>query len=110
MDTFIKLPHGGKGAGFCVSQLIAHIRSTGRDHIIQGQQHATRENHTKQQSLDVCLRQNFTNKEDVAQAVNRVIEDLVSTGLFTEGKLICPDSDRSCKGVKLVIEKAEAAN
>jgi hypothetical protein len=108
MDTFIKLPLGGKGAGFYVSQLIAHIRSTGRDYIIQGQQHVILKKHTKPQSLDVWLRQNFTNREDVAQAVNKVIEDLVLTRLFTEEKFICPDSDKSCKGIKLVIEKAEA--
>ena len=108
MDTFIKLPYGGKGAGFHVSQLIAHIRSTGRDYIIQGQQHHPLKDHTKPQSLDAWLRQNFTNRTDVAQAVNKVIDDLVSTGLFTGGKLICPDSDGSCKGIKLVIEKAEA--
>lgn len=108
MDTFIQLPHGGKGAGFYVSQLIAHIRSTGRDYIIQGQQHVTRKNHTKPQSLDVWLRQNFTSRIDVAQAVNEVIDRLVLTGLFTEGKFNCPDSGESCKGIKLVIEKAEA--
>jgi len=110
MDTFIELPHGGKGAGFYVSQLIAHLRSTGRDYIIQGQQHCTLDKHTKKksQSLDVWLRQNFTNRGDVAQAVNKVIEDLVLTGLFTEGKFTCPDSGKPCKGIKSVIEKAEA--
>lgn len=108
MDTFIKLPHGGKGAGFYVSQLVAHIRSTGRDYIVQGQQHVTRKNHTKPQSLDVWLRQNFTNRIDVAQAVNEVIDRLVLTGLFTEGKFTCPDSDSPCKGIELVIEKGEA--
>jgi len=108
MDTFIRLPYGGKGAGFYDSQLIAHIRSTGRDYIIQGQQHCSLENHTKPHSLDTWLRKGFANSEDTAQAVNQVIQALVLTGLFTEGKFICPDSGNLGKGIKLVIEKAEA--
>jgi len=110
MDTFIGLPDGEKGDGFYVSQLIAHIRSTGRDYIIQGQQKCIRKRHTKPHSLDMWLRKGFTNRQDTKQADNQVIQALVLTGLFTEGKFICPDSDRSCKGIKLVIEKAEAAN
>ena len=108
MNTFIELPHGGKGAGFHVSQLIAHIRSTGRDYIIQGQQKCTLKRHTKPHSLDVWLRKGFTNRQDTKQADNQVVQALVLTGLFTEGKFICPDSERYCKGIRLVIEKAEA--
>ena len=56
METLIELPHGGSGAGFRVSQLISHIRSTGRGYIIQGQQNVTLADHTKPQSLDYWLR------------------------------------------------------
>jgi len=103
MDTFIKLPHGGKGAGFYVSQLKTHIRSTGRDYIIQGQQHCTREAHTKRHSLDVWLREGFANNKDIAQAVNQVIQALVATGQFeVDEHLLCPDSGRRVKGLRLL--------
>jgi len=39
MDTFVELPYGGPGSGFHVSQLIDLIRHSGRDYIIQGQDH-----------------------------------------------------------------------
>lgn len=103
MSTVIKLPHGGKGAGFDVSQLKAHIRSTGRDYIIQGQQHCRLENHTKPHSLDVWLRKGFTNNKNTAQAVNQVIQALVDTEQFEEvDNLLCPDSGRRAKGLRLL--------
>ena len=104
MDTFIKLPHGGKGAGFYVSQLKTHIRSTGRDYIIQGQQKCTLKGHTKPHSLDVWLRGFVNNNcKDTAQAVNQVIQALVDTGQFEiDRQLVCPDSGRRCKGLRLL--------
>lgn len=102
MDTFVELPYGGPGAGFCVNELIDHIRSTGRDCIIQGQQHCMRANHTKPQSLDVWLREGFTHHKDVAQAVNQVVKALVATGRFEIAYLPCPDSGRRCKGLRLL--------
>jgi hypothetical protein len=80
MDKYIELPYGGPGAGFYVRDLIQHIRSTGRDYIIQGQQNCTLESHTKSHSLDVWLRQGSTNRSNTKQAVNQVIEALVATG------------------------------
>ena len=103
MDTFIKLPYGGKGAGFYVSQLKAHIRSTGRDYIIQGQQHCSLKDHTKLHSLDVWLRKGFTNNKDIAQAVNQVVQALVDTEqLEVDKHLLCPDSNRRVKGLRLL--------
>ena len=103
MDTFIKLPHGGKGAGFYVSQLIAHIRSTGRDYIIQGQQKCIRKRHTKPHSLDVWLRKEFPNRQDTKLADNQVVQALVDTEQFEEvDKLLCPDSGRRAKGLRLL--------
>ena len=103
MDTFIELPYGGPGAGFYVSELVNHIRSTGRDYIIQGQQHCTLENHTKPHSLDVWLRKRFTNRKDTTQAVNQVIADLVATGWFeVERGLICPDTGYPANGLRLL--------
>ena len=103
MDTRIELPYGGKGAGFYVSQLIAHIRSTGRDYIIQGQQNCSLKDHTKPRSLDVWLRENCTHRKDVKQAVNEVMDALVATGLFeVERGLICPDTGYPAKGLRLL--------
>jgi hypothetical protein len=102
LDQFVELPHGGPGAGFRVSDLIDHIRSTGRDYIIQGQQRRPLEAHTKPQSLDVWLRKRFTDRKDAMQAVNRVVEALVGTGRFEVGVFSCPDNGRRCKGLRLL--------
>jgi len=103
MDTFIGLPYGEAGAGFLVSELVAHIQSTGRNYIIQGQQTCTLENHTKPSSLDVWLRTGFTTRKDVKQAVNQVVKALVATGLFEVAyNLTCPDSGWAVKGLRLL--------
>ena len=102
MDQFIELPHGGPGAGFPVSTLIDHIRSTGGDYIVQGQQNCILEEHTKPHSLDVWLRRNYTERKDTRQAVNQVVKALVATGYFEVARLPCPDSGRRCKALRLV--------
>ena len=99
---FINLPYGGQGAKFDSGLLIDHIKSSGRDYIIQGQTHETLSNHKKPHSLDYWLRIRFTENRDTNQATNEVIDQLVDTGVFViEGKLLCPDSGRNCKGIKL---------
>ena len=40
-------------------------------------------------------------KPDTKQAVNGVIEQLVRTGMFCEGKFRCPDSGLLTKGIAL---------
>ena len=100
-DQFVELPHGGSGAGFRVSALEEHIRRSGRNTIIQGQQNCTLENHTKPHSLDVWLRQNYTPRKDTKQAVNQVVDVLVDTGRFKIVYARCPDSGRRCKGLRL---------
>ena len=103
MDTFIELPHGGPGAGVHVSELVSHIRGTGRDYIIQGQQKCTLDDHTKPQSLDVWLRTRFTTRRDTKQADNALVEALVATGLFELVRALrCPETGRLCKGLRLV--------
>ena len=98
----IRLPHGGPGAQFDEHELVAYIKKTGRDYIIQGQQQCSLRDHTKPNSLDYWLRKNFASCSDTKQAVNVVIEKLVKTGLFEIGKkLRCPDSHRKCKGIRL---------
>jgi hypothetical protein len=95
----IKLPYGGQ---FDEKALVAHIKASGRDYIIQGQQTASYANHTKPQSLDYWLRQ-FASNCDTKQAENSVLDALVATGLFRiEDQLGCPDSGRQCKGLRLV--------
>ena len=96
----IFLPYGGK---FEESDLVAHIRSTGRNYIIQGQQAVSKIDHSKPQSLDYWLRQ-FASKFNTKQAENSVIEALVETGYFrVERNIPCPDSGRRCKGLRLSI-------
>jgi hypothetical protein len=103
MDTFIKLPHGGSGAGFHVSEIVSHIQSTGMDYIIQGQQNCSLKNHTKPHSLDVWLRKGYARNKDTKQAVNEVMDALVATGWFEVVKnLTCPDRGTRVKGLRLV--------
>ena len=99
---WISLPYGGPGTGFHVSALVQHVMSSGLAFIIQGQAQCRFSAHRKPRSLDFWLRGNFANSPDVKQAVNEVIRQLVSTGLFEEGEFPCPDSGRSCKGVRIV--------
>jgi hypothetical protein len=98
----IYLPHGG-GGKFDACELVKHIRASGRDYIIQGQQMASFANHTKPRSLDYWLRQKFAKQRDTKQAVNSVCEDLVATGLFKISyDLVCPSTGRRVKGLRLV--------
>ncbi len=95
----IDLPYGGE---FDEHDLVAYIRASGRDYIIQGQQAVSRDEHKKPKSLDYWLRQ-FGNNPNTKQAENSVLDALVSTGLFKIiNKLMCPDSGLRCKGLRLV--------
>jgi len=102
-DTFIKLPYGGAGAGFRVSELVNHIRSTRRDYIVQGGQDATLAKHTKPNSLDVWLRTRFATNPDIRQTCKALVKALEATGRFQAmGSLRCPDSGRLVKGLRLL--------
>jgi hypothetical protein len=95
----VKLPYGGQ---FDENALMLHIKASGRNYIIQGQQSLSHINHTKPQSLDYWLRQ-FASNPDTKQAENSVLDALVATGLFRiEDGLDCPDSGKQCKGLRLV--------
>lgn len=96
----ITLPYGNNT--FDSSDLLNHIRQSGRNYIIQGQQACTLARHTKPHSLDYWLRSNYAQYPDIKQAVNEVIEQLVATGDFEEGQFPCPESGKLCKGVALV--------
>ena len=96
----INLPYGNNS--FDSNRLKEHIRTTGRNYIIQGQKACRRIDHPKPNSLDCWLRDNYARNPDTKQAVNEVIADLVNTGDFAEGEFYCPDSGRSCKGVRII--------
>ena len=96
----IHLSYGGQ---FEEADLVAHIKSTGHDYIIQGQQAVSQESHSKPRSLDYWLRQ-FAASPNTKQADNQVMSALVKTGLFIMGNnLLCPDSGRFCKGLRLLV-------
>lgn len=95
----IQLKYGGE---FDEHDLVAFIKSSGRDYIIQGQQACTLANHLKPQSLDYWLRTKAANP-DTKQAENSVLEALIATGLFAvDNHLRCPDKKTICKGLRLV--------
>ena len=91
------------GDAFDTCDLIAYIRSTGRNYIVQGQQICKLQDHTKPNSLDVWMRkQGDPAKANTKQADNKVIADLVGTGKFRGGLFTCPDSGRSAKGIEVI--------
>lgn len=96
----ISLPYGNNE--FNPEELTEFMRRTGRNYIIQGQQACRRAFHSKPSSLDCWLRDNYAQYPDTKQAVNKLISDLIETGKFEEGKFICPDSKRMCKGIIIV--------
>ena len=95
----IKLSYGGS---FNEQALVRHIRRSGREYIIQGQTACAFANHPKRDSLDYWLRQLIHNS-NTKQADNKVIAQLVATGLFQKANnLCCPNSGRPCKGLILI--------
>jgi hypothetical protein len=96
----ISLPYGNNT--FNSDDLKDYIRMTGRNYIIQGQVACRREVHPKPSSLACWLRDNYAQYPDTKQAVNEVIDALVNTGEFEEGKFSCPDSGNMGKGIKII--------
>ncbi|MBI3694486.1 MAG: hypothetical protein HY238_06565 [Acidobacteria bacterium] len=101
-NTRIMLPYGGAKGHFEANELVRYLIESGRNYIIQGQVNCRLAAHPKPGSLDVWLRRNFADNPDTKQAVNQVVQQLVSTGLFEEGRFLCPDSGQPCKGIRLV--------
>jgi hypothetical protein len=96
----INMPYGG-GYQFDANDLVAHIRASGRNYIITGGCNCVLKAHRKPHSLDFWLRSKARNS-GVRQTCQDLINDLVATGLFVEEYgLMCPDSERRCKGVRL---------
>jgi hypothetical protein len=96
----IRLPYGNNA--FNYDELKEHIEGTYRNYIIQGQTNWRRDIHHKPSSLDCWLRGNYAQNPDTKQAVNGVINALIETRVFEEGRFICPDSGNMCKGIRIV--------
>ena len=98
-QKMINLSYGGS---FNEQALVQHIRRSGRNYIIQGQTACTLANHPKPDSLDYWLRK-FAHNPDTKQADNKIVNELVKTGLFKGPyKLRCPNSGQLCDGLILV--------
>ncbi len=98
----IALPYGD--AQFNAHDLVDYIRSftPPRDYIIIGKQKDALVRHRKKTSLDYWLRRR-SRRPDTMQAVDSVVYALVATKLFVlESDLLCPESHRHCKGLRLV--------
>lgn len=94
--NMINLNYGGR---FNVDELVNYIRQSERDFIIQGQIACSLNDHNKPKSLDYWLRK-FAVNPNMKQADNKIIAQLVKTGLFIQSNnLSCPDSGKMCKGV-----------
>lgn len=91
------------GTSFDARDLVAHIRKSGRTHIIQGQKACGLSDHPKPSSLDLWMRENGDPKRmNTKQADNDIVAQLVQTGLFRKGKFKCPDNGRLLKGLEIV--------
>jgi hypothetical protein len=100
--VIIPLPFGGPGTSLPVERLVRQIQDSGREYMIVGGINCVYSEHKKPHSLDYWLRTHFTKRKDVRQTTQEVIDALVATGLFTEqNELVCPDSGRRCKGIRL---------
>jgi hypothetical protein len=98
----LRLPYGGPGASFPIQDLVVYVRSSGRKYIIIGGANCTFAKHRKQQSLDYWLRSHYTDRKDMRQTTDELIEQVVATGLFqVRTGLICQDSGRRCRGLAL---------
>lgn len=98
----IDLPHGG-GARFNEHDLVDFVLAfePPRNYIIIGASHVTLARYQKKDTLDYWLR-GRSRRRDTTQAVESVIDALVSTGLFVdEENLLCPESHRRCRGLRL---------
>lgn len=102
VDSTIRLPFGGPGAAFEVTELVQYVKTSGRPYIIQGQTQCAFRAHPKPHSLDFWLRENYAKNRDTKQAVNKVIDQIVSTGRFELGQFMCPDSGHQCKGIRIL--------
>lgn len=104
VDSSVSVINALNGS-FNVNELIEHMRTSGLDYLIQGQQECSYANHTKKQSLDYWIRGRSQRNRDQKQADNRVLDQLVSTGFFRiEAKLECPETSRKCKGIVFIPE------
>ena len=103
----VELQYGG--SSFNPHDLLDHIQRSGRTYIIQGQQACALGKHTKPKSLDVWLRKNYASNKDTKQADNSVIEQLVRTGLFREGRFECPDSGKIAKGIEIEVVASDGS-
>lgn len=98
----IDLPHGG-GARINEHDLVDFVLAfkPPRNYIILGASHVALAEYHKKHTLDYWLRQG-SRHPDTTQAVESVIDALVATGLFVdEEKLLCPESHRICRGLRL---------
>ena len=104
MENKINLPYGGPGASFDVAELIALLKQRNVNFIIVGKRNVNLADHPKPASLDVWLRQHpsvHEPKRNTRQAVEKVIQDLVETGLFAKEKRRCVVSKSLCNALVL---------
>jgi hypothetical protein len=73
----------------------------GNSFISIGQIHVNLEEHNKPNSLDFFLRL-MSGSEDIAQATNDVVKQILESGLFKLIKSHCPDTGFNCKGLIVI--------
>ncbi len=102
LDRRISLPHGEAGTGFSLRELVDYMEQSGQEYIIGGEVDCALVDHPKPASLDYWLRENFAANKDTKQATNKVIAELVATGLFEPANdLRCPNTGTRSFGLRL---------
>ncbi len=80
-SEWINLPHGGGQAGFYVGRLADELRSRPNQEMLIGANKSNLDQ-VRPESLDYLLRTRYAKNPNTMQAVQAVIEAIVSTGKF----------------------------
>jgi hypothetical protein len=103
--TIIDLPYGGTKAAFNLNDLKSYFKSKKLKYMVIGQAKASYDKHPKPESLDIWLRDQESVKKqykNTCQAVNSVVNKIISSDDFALGLRKCKYSNRLCKSIVLV--------
>jgi len=98
----IDLPYGN--AQFALIDLINRINNSPINYITMGGQNTSLDNHSKPNSLDFWLRDNYVAdyRRNIRQTCIQLTNTLVATGHFEVDRLPCVDTGRMCVALRLI--------
>lgn len=105
MNKKIFLPHGGNNSAFYLYELVDYFKNNKLPFMIIGNTHVSLKKHKKKDSFDMWLRNHSSlksNAKNTCQAVNSVINNVISSGLFNIEKHVCPITRKKCRALVYV--------